>query len=234
MTTSLLQKLVLTPVLISATVFTILSIPLAIFGKQPVTIQLQEEPVFSGQLREISTPYLGMAAVLSLGAGFATVAVAGWHRSSHKSSLVEAKLLAVTKNLQQKETQLEALQLSDLQLKAFVDQPLPQQSLDTVSASPATPIIEPLIIKDQSFFAQEALSDANTQAILNYPQAKPISVNSLPQAEMELHAQLEEIMTSVQVALRMTATVRASEVTEVKPAKTTPAAPSWVVKDTVF
>lgn len=233
MTTSLLQKFVLTPVLLSATVFTILSVPLAMFGKQPVTIQLQEEPIFSGQLRDISTPYLGMAAVLSLGAGFAAVAVAGWRRSTYKSSLVEAQLLDLSKNLQQKETQLEALKLSDFQLQssgleAFVDDELPnEQTLAAVPANLAKELVNPLIITTTPSHAQATLSQ------LANAQAKPtLSVNSLPPNEMEeLHTQLQQIMTSVQIALTAT---RTSMPSEALPAKTLPVTQSWVVKDTAF
>ena len=67
MTTSPLKKFVLAPVVLSAAVFSVLTLPLAVFVSQPVTIQLQEEPVFSGQLRDVATPYLGLASALSLG-----------------------------------------------------------------------------------------------------------------------------------------------------------------------
>ncbi|MGC1393840.1 MAG: hypothetical protein WA828_06125 [Coleofasciculaceae cyanobacterium] len=128
-----LKKLVLTPVLVSAAVFATLTLPLAFFGKKPVTIQLQEEPIFSGQLRDIAAPYLGLASILSLGAGFASVAITGWRSSTHKSSQVEAQLSNLTENLREKEAQLEALKLSESQLEAaglsaFLDE-APQQQL---------------------------------------------------------------------------------------------------------
>jgi hypothetical protein len=233
MTTSLLQKFVLTPVLLSAAVFATLSVPLALFGKQPVTIQLQEEPVFSGQLRDISSPYLGMAAVLSLGAGFATVAVAGWQRSTSKSSLVEAQLLDLAKHIQQRETQLEALKLSDFQLensglKAFVDE-LPIEVSNIASVSQAKSFVDPLIITTQGFQSQVALPDQATENFLNKAQAKPIlSVKSLAPKEVEeLHTQLQQIMASVQIVLTATES-------EAMSINTPPITQSWVVKDTAF
>lgn len=232
MTTSLLRKFVLTPVLLSATVFATLSVPLVIFGKEPVTIQLQEEPIFSGKLRDISSPYLGLAAVLSLGAGFAAVAVAGWRRSTDKSSVVEAQLLDLTKNIQEKEMQLEALKVSDFQLensglKDFVD--VQRQASNIVPASQAKSFVEPLIITTQEFQSQVILPSKSAENYLTKAQAKPtLSVKSLAPKEVEeLHTQLQQIMVSVQIAL----TAMESEAMSTK---TLPVAQSWVVKDTDF
>lgn len=232
MTNSLLQKFVLTPVLLSATVFATLSVPLVMFGKQPVTIQLQEEPVFSGKLRDISSPYLGLAGVLALGAGFAAVAVAGWRRSTDKSSLVEAQLLDLAKNIQQKETQLEALRLTDFQLEssglqAFVDVPI--QTVNIAFPSQDQACVEPLIITTQDFQSQIALPYQSSNNLLTETQAnQTLPVKSLAPKEVEeLHTQLQQIMAAVQVVL----TAMESEAIS---AKTPAITQSWVVKDTVF
>lgn len=129
-----LSKFVLAPVLISTTVLVVLTLPLYFIGKKTVTVQLQEEPVFQGQLRDISTPYLCLASILSLGSGVASAAFSGWRRSSRKSSQIEAQLSDLTKNLQAKESQIEALQRSesqllDTQLPTF----LPEKALTTSS-----------------------------------------------------------------------------------------------------
>ncbi|MGB5962436.1 MAG: hypothetical protein WBG73_17350 [Coleofasciculaceae cyanobacterium] len=228
MTTSLLQKFVLTPVLLAATVFATLSVPLIIFGKEPVTIQFQEEPLFSGKLRDISSPYLGLAGVLSLGVGFAAVAVAGWRRSMDKSSLVEAQLLNLSQNIQQKETQLEALKITDLQLekselKAFVDEPIQVSNIVQ-----ATSFVEPLIITTQEFQSQVILSYQDSDNCLENAQLKPtVSVSLAPKEVEELHAQLQQVMSSVQ-------TILTAMETEAMSAKTPPVTQSWVVKDTAF
>lgn len=234
MTTSLLRKFVLTPVLLSATVFAALSVPLMIFGKQPITIQLQEEPVFSGKLRDISSPYLGLAAVLSLGTGFAAVAVSGWRRSTDKSSLVEAQLLDLAKNIQQKETQLEALKISGFQLeksvlKDFVDD-VPRQTSHVVLPNPANSFVEPLIITTQELQSQIVLPYQSYNDFLTKDQAMPISVNVqalAPKEVAELHTQLQQIMASVQIVVTAIESRAMSE-------KIPPVAQSWVVKDTVF
>src|SRR4028119_697171 len=102
MATSQLKKLVLTPIVVSAAVFATLTLPLAFFGTKPVTIQLQEEPIFYGKLRDVAAPYLGLASVVSLGAGLASVAVTGWRRSTRKSSQVEAQLSNLAQDLRER------------------------------------------------------------------------------------------------------------------------------------
>src|SRR5919202_335519 len=118
MPVSSLKKLVLPPVVLSAAVFAVLTVPLAVLGSKPVTIQFQEEPIFHGQLRDVATPYLGLASALSLGAGLASVAITGWQSSTRKSSQVEAKLSDLAQNLREKEAQLEALILSESRMEA--------------------------------------------------------------------------------------------------------------------
>lgn len=134
MSSSPLKKFVLTPVVLSATVFAALTLPLAVLGSKPVTIKLQQEQVFQGQLRDVATPYLGLASVLSLGAGLASVAITGWRLSTRKSSQVEAQLSAIAQNLQEKEAQLEALKLSQSRLEVsglskFIDEEVPLEQL---------------------------------------------------------------------------------------------------------
>lgn len=231
MSGSPLKKFVLTPVVVSAAVFAAMTLPLAIFGSKPVTIQLQQEPVFQGQLRDVATPYLGLATALSLGAGVASIAVTGWRISTRKSSQAEAQLLDLTQNLKQKEELLEALQLSESRLEAsglsaFVDEEVPlQQALQPpVTSQSANPVLEPLVITAQPIEAQPvAVSGVTVQAaaakfacaqnFLGYAQAKttvkPIpQETSLASLEVEqLHTQLQQIMAqmaSVQTALSAT------------------------------
>ena len=228
MSGSSLKKFVFTPVVLSATVFAALSLPLALLGSKPVTIQLQEEPVFQGQLRDVAMPYLGFASALSLGAGLASVALTGWRQSTRKSSQVEEKLSDLEQNLKEKEAQLEALTLSESQkeassLSAFLDEQVtPQQVEKTpVATIEAVPVIEPLLITTQPLEAQpvtphqvtvqEAVRHfASAQTFLGYTRPKTavkatpreISVES---SEVEqLHTQLQQLMVqmaSVQTAL---------------------------------
>jgi hypothetical protein len=223
-----IQKFVFTPLLLSATVFGVLTLPLAVLGSKPVIIQLQKEQVFQGHLKDFATPYLTLASALSLGTGIASVAVAGWREESRKSSQVEAQLSTLAQNLQEKEAQLEALKLSESRnevspLSAFLDEQVtPQQVEKTpVATIEAVPVIEPLVITTQPLEAQpvaphqvtvqEAVRHfASAQTFLGYTRPKsavkatPREI-SLESSEVEqLHTQLQQLMVqmaSVQTAL---------------------------------
>jgi len=118
MTGSPLKKFLFTPIILSTAIFSALTLPLAFFGDQEVTIQLQEEPVHHGKLRDVAMPYLGLASVLGVGTGIATIAVSGWRQSSKKSAQAEEQLSDLERNLQEKEQLLEELKLSKSRLAA--------------------------------------------------------------------------------------------------------------------
>lgn len=233
-----LKKFILTPVVLSAAVFGVLTLPLALFGSKPVTIQLQQESVFQGQLKDVATPYLGLVAAISLGAGIANVAVAGWQISSRKSSQVEEQLSILAQNLKEKEELLEALKLSESRLeasglRAFLDEEVTQSQVETPAVpSPATAeIVEPMVVMAQSIeplavtvrqvSVQEAAQRfAVAQNFLGFSQVKTAVQPSHPvdsvasQDVDELHAQLQQIMAqmaSLQKALAATSLAQTSE-----------------------
>lgn len=239
MTSSPLKKFVLTPAVLSAAVFAALTLPLAVLGSKPVTIQFQKEPVFQGQLRDVATPYLGLASALSLGAGIASVAVTGWRISSRKSSQAEAQLSNLEQHLKEKEALLEQLKLSESRvaaagLKAFVDEELPlEQSLKTPEANQDTRGMEkPLVVTTQPLEVPPAAMPqvtvqaaaakfASAQTFLGYTQSNSLGKLS-PQANSptpgeveELHTQLQQVMTqmaSLQMALSAKENALKSEV----------------------
>ncbi len=173
MSLSPLKKFVVAPVIVSAAVFTGMTLPLALLGSQPVDIKLQEEHVYNGRLRDVATPYLGLATLLSMGAGVATAAVMGWRHSSRKSAEVEVKLSNLQQHLKQKEELLEELKLSEPRLQAFglsafledevTEEPaqttqIPSEKVsEPVVVQTPTHVVEPLVIA-----AQPVLSAATT------------------------------------------------------------------------
>ena len=228
MSGSQLQKYIVTPLVISASVFGALSLPLALFGKQPVTIQLQGEPVFYGQMRDVASPYLGLTSAISLGAGVASIAITGWRSSSRKSSQVQAKLSDLSQHLKAKEAQLEALQLSEAKLEAsglqaFANETVQlEQAIETESVSQkAKPMVEVQVITTQAFEAPAVVSPnrtvqaaaakfASAQSFLGYSQTKAHLKGAIPTQDItpcdveQLHNQLQQLMAqmaSVQVAL---------------------------------
>jgi hypothetical protein len=211
MTGAQLKKFVLTPVVLSAAVFAALSSPLAIFGSKPLTIQLQEEPVFQGQLRDFSAPYLGLTSAMSLAAGIASVAVSGWRLSARKSSQTEAQLSELEQDLKEKEVLLEQLKLSEARLDAsglsqFVDEEVTQKpAQETLEANQAPlRVVNPLVITTQPLEALAVVQSleteqaattgkaatsrfASAQTFLGYSQAKalvkPSTTTSSPAPE---------------------------------------------------
>lgn len=111
-------KFILTPLAISATVFTALTLPLNLFGSKPVTVQIQEEPIFFGELKEFAPQYLGIAGLLSAGVGLTSVALLGWQQSSRKSVEVEQQLAHLAQTLEEKQKLLDNIRSSQSQLDA--------------------------------------------------------------------------------------------------------------------
>jgi hypothetical protein len=118
MSVSLLKNPVLPATVLAGAIFSSLTVPLAVFGSGPVDIQLNQEPVFSGTIKDLAAPYVGVVGILSIGTGVAGVAIAGWQQSSRKSGQVEAKLSNLQRQLEEKELQLEAAMLSEQRLEA--------------------------------------------------------------------------------------------------------------------
>lgn len=152
MTASPLRRFVITPLIISATVFGVLSLPLMIFGRQPIDIKSQEESVFSGELRDIALPYLGLASLVSLAAGTASVAVSGWRASSRKSAHTEEQLSSLAQNLKEKEKLLENLKVSESHLTAsglspFLDEEI-KLELEELLNEKTNPEAFPVVAKE--------------------------------------------------------------------------------------
>src|SRR5579883_1479825 len=64
-----LKKLVLPATVLAGTMFSSLTVPLAVFGSSPVDVQLNQEPIFSGKFKDFAAPYVGVVGILSLGTG---------------------------------------------------------------------------------------------------------------------------------------------------------------------
>ena len=114
-----IKKFLLQALVIPGTVFCAATLPLAVWGSERVAIEFQDEPVFTGQLRQIASPYLALATAVSIGAGLAGVATAGWQQSHQKSARDEQELSALRQALKEKEIEIENLKVSDSRLAAF-------------------------------------------------------------------------------------------------------------------
>lgn len=238
MSGSPLKKFILTPLLISASIFATLTLPLALFGNQHLTIKVQRETAYDGTLRDVATPYLGLAGLFSLGAGIVSVAIAGWQQSSRKSEAVEAQLSGLEQHLKEKEAQLEALKLSESRLeasglKAFLEEEDLIESNDPMPVTHSSPplVVEEYVIPPQTVEVQvisppKATVQATTakfacaQSFLGYAYGKAtpkpmthVSPQTYKEVE-QLQAQLQHLMVQmayVQAALAATGQVVQSE-----------------------
>ncbi|NEQ81587.1 MAG: hypothetical protein F6K26_15415 [Moorea sp. SIO2I5] len=138
MISSPLQKFVFRPALISATVFAALTLPVGWFGAKPISIKVQEEQILYGNVRDAATPYLTLATVISLGAGMASVAIAGWQQSAQQSSQLQSQLSDLAQQIQKKEELLEKLRLSESQ--QHLPQHKPLENKIENQTSPQQPI----------------------------------------------------------------------------------------------
>lgn len=105
--------------LLAGAVFAIAVAPMAIFGSKPLTVHVGQRPVFTGQLRDLSLPYMGATTAASIGLGFASLAFAGWSSSSRNVRLVQKQMSELDRQLQEKEALIEDLAFSEAKLKAL-------------------------------------------------------------------------------------------------------------------
>lgn len=103
-------------VLLSGAIFSALTFPLAIYGSKNVNIEVQQEHLFAGKLKDIAAPYLGIAGLFSIGIGAASLSISEWRRSVNRSTQIESQLLELQTALQEKATRIDELCLSETYL----------------------------------------------------------------------------------------------------------------------
>lgn len=113
-----LSHRLLSSVFLAGTVFSITALPLVTLGSKPVTIQLEERPVFVGQLRELAGPYLALATSIGLGVGVVSLAVSSWRHAAYKLEQNEAEIAALKQQLSEKQTLVERLRFADTKLQS--------------------------------------------------------------------------------------------------------------------
>lgn len=167
---------------------------MAAMGSQPLTIHLENQPVFAGQVKELSGPYLGLATAVSLGTGVTALALLNWSRSSRKLSKVEDEVSDLRQQLKDKENELESLRFSETRLaaaglEAFLD--------EMEAASPATELLQHSLAQIES--EQRATVAVGKQAEL--VSVEQIKRHAVP-AEVAQTAALEATVESVSQALK--------------------------------
>ncbi|MEQ9669805.1 hypothetical protein [Coleofasciculus sp. G2-EDA-02] len=181
-------KFILTPVAISATVFAALTLPLNLFGSKPVTIQVQEEPIFFGELKEFAPQYLGVAGLLSAGVGLTSVAMMGWQKSSRKSAEVEQELAKLAQNLEDKQKLLDKIRSSQSQLDASgLQNWLDKQTTQSTSTTPLPDIQTLLSLESEAPETEVSLQTRLEQQVSPNSDSASVDVTEAqPQVEPQV------------------------------------------------
>ncbi len=200
--------------LFAATVFSAATFPLAAMGSQPLTIQLDEQPMFAGQIKELAGPYVGLATVISLGAGVASMAMMSWSKSSRKLGHAEDEMSVLRQELQNKENQIERLRFSDSKLAAaglesFLE---PKEVAMTATLSTSEAVAEPPVAilstpeprveiakasevtLTHQAEAQAEMAMAQAQARMGLSQSTQTAIASSTDHKVETPKQIDELL----------------------------------------
>ncbi|MEQ8383963.1 MAG: hypothetical protein RH949_16540 [Coleofasciculus sp. A1-SPW-01] len=196
-------KFILTPVALSAAVFATLTLPLNLFGSKPVTVQVQEEPLFFGELKDFAPQYLGVAGLLSAGVGLTSVAMMGWQQSNRKSAVVEQKLAQLTQTLDEKQKLLDNIRSSQSQLDAsglqnWLDKQATELTSTTVNQDTQTPAPVNAMEQDTPEIEEVSLQTALEEQISSPANSAPVDVIETP-PPVEPQVMSEQPITSAQV-----------------------------------
>jgi hypothetical protein len=113
----------LSSVLLAGAVFAVATFPLAVSGSKQVAIQVEGKPAFAGPFRDLSTPYLGLALAMSIGAGVTHLSLKSWQAAARKLNRAEEQLAYLKQQLSEKEAVIESLTFSPQRLQvAGLDQ----------------------------------------------------------------------------------------------------------------
>jgi len=176
-----LSHRLLSSVLLAGAVFSITALPLATLGSKPVTIQLEERPVFVGQLRELAGPYLALATGISLGVGVVSLAVSSWRHTTYKLEKNEAEIAALKQQLSEKQILVERLRFTDTKLQSSgLEQFLQREEL--LALRSASPSASSLVAPHRSASPQQVQAELHRPAI-----SQPASQPTIPQTIPDSH-----------------------------------------------
>lgn len=137
MTASTLQRSLLPAIFAGGTIFTAIAFPFALNRSQVVGLEIQNQSVFSTELKNLSAPYLGVAGTISTTVGLGILGFSGWRQASRKAEAAESQIANLQKELLFQKGELERIKFSETRLRA--------QNLDVfIEAKPAMSVGEAL------------------------------------------------------------------------------------------
>lgn len=160
------SKHLLSAVVIGGTIFAAAMLPLAALGTKPVEIQLEGKPVFVGQFRDLSVPYLGLALAMGIGAGATHLAMMRWQQSARRLNWTENQISNLKQQLTEQEALIEKLSFSPSRLQASgLDHFLQRNSLSPEQRSAQHPPKrkKPPVLKRQANLRPEVSDSISSQ-----------------------------------------------------------------------
>lgn len=186
-------------VFLSGLFFSTATLLLSTIGSRPVTIQIEEKPIFTGRVQDLAAPYLTVMTGLSLGVGVTAFALLGWQETSRRLNQATEQVSALKQRLQQQEGMVESLKFSEAKLQAtglnfFLD------AVPTANASQATslnhaPVSSALPAAHTS--PVESTSSSHHPIHHNHAQTVGLPHPHLSQVSQNT-SQIEELMSSMQ------------------------------------
>jgi len=118
MSQSPFARALITSACVAGAVFTASAFPLALNKAKVVDIELQNQPIFASEMRDLAAPYLSISGVFSVALGFGVFGILGWRTSVRKLSEIESQSSTLTKDLVTYQAELERIKFSESRLRA--------------------------------------------------------------------------------------------------------------------
>lgn len=97
---------------IAGAIFTAMVVPLEQFKNNVVSLEVQNQPVFSSRIQDSSRPYLVFSAGVSLAVGLGTFSLLAWRQATQKLLIAQADQADLTEELIACKTELERIKFS--------------------------------------------------------------------------------------------------------------------------
>lgn len=118
MTTSPIQRALIPAACIAGSVFAISTAPLAMYRSEVVEVELQNQSLFTAEVRDLAAPYLGTVGVVSAAIGASIMGFSGWRQSARKSEVAESKLSSLQREMLAQQVELEKVKFSESRLRS--------------------------------------------------------------------------------------------------------------------
>lgn len=206
MTASTLQRSLLPAIFAGGTIFTAIAFPFALNRSQVVGLEVQNQPVLSTELKNLSAPYLGVAGTISATVGLGILGISGWRHAASKAEAAEAQVSKLQKELLFQKGELERIKFSEARLQAynldsFVEAKPAMVAKPTMSVGEALSMPQPAAKMPTPVAARSSYRVETTPAIANlaseYTYSQPPA--SKPEATQDSDNQLNQLMQQLQV-----------------------------------